>query len=394
MKPQLLTALRLRVKVSSPNSNLNLARESISINDVHSLSHGVHGTKQIESSKKEAGRIFDQFVETQEHNRKVLQDYVKGEEGVDYIFGNYDNDPNTLTENKLNKLAKKHYAPQLKQLKDKIKELSGTSKDPEHLRKLELLKLKDVKPSDIKEYPGGPNGPFPEDNKDHYLNWLDLHMPEPIKRATKEVLVPEELKKRKMGPKMKNIAVQEEYIHNSNEWYYFRHYDKEFRLDDQRQLPAWEILLGHEDEKAPHYTYYSWSSMTPAQETEPHPEQVYDYDEYDELVTGIDQRKYKTPHKSDNQKLMQFPSIPYNLPFEHNQLVMASSKWAALEAYPTMHYSYNQLQGIYVALLRSGELKKPKLPSLWAYYETLPSWCTDNPIVQSAVLALEVSISY
>lgn len=70
---------------------------------------------------------------------------------------------------------------------------------------------------------------------------------------------------------------------------------------------------------------------------------------------------------------------------------MASDKWGAVEAYPTMYYAYTQLQGVYSGLLRSGQLKKPKLPSLWAYFETLPSWCTESPTVRNAVLALEVS---
>lgn len=141
-----------------------------------------------------------------------------------------------------------------------------------------------------------------------------------MKRAIEEVLVPEELRSKRMGPRTKNVVEQEEYIHHSNDWYYFRNFDKEHRLADQRQMPTWEILLGDETRQAPRYTLYSWSTMSPAQETEPHPEQVYDYDEYDiNSPFGIDESKYKTPHISDNQKLMQFPQIPYNLPFEHNQ---------------------------------------------------------------------------
>lgn len=82
---------------------------------------------------------MEEFIEAQEHNKQMVKEYIEGQEGVDYVFGDYDSASKTLNNNDLDKLAKAVFKEELYELEKKKKELRGTSKDPEHLRKLEIL---------------------------------------------------------------------------------------------------------------------------------------------------------------------------------------------------------------------------------------------------------------
>lgn len=150
-------------------------------------------------------------------------------------------------------------------------------------------------------------------------------------------------------------------------------------------MPFWRII---EDKQ---YTEFTWSQMNPAQESDPHPEYKYHWDDTDRMIYPIDMSQYDISHPQDSVKLMRFPSKPYNLPWTERECIVASQKWSMLEAYPIAYYNFvHVFEDIKNRIRANPECLNVPLPTLWAYYETLPEWCRENQAVKSLMFAFEV----
>lgn len=184
-------------------------------------------------------------------------------------------------------------------------------------------------------------------------------------------------------PKERQLKGENEKVHHSTDWYYFTNFDKEFRLADQDEMPTWDII---ED---PNIVEYSWTSMTPAQELDPHEEQGYNYDDTDRLMDPIDLSKFGYKSKMDKAKLIDIPALPHDVDWEFTQNQMKTDRWATFRYTPELFYQMAHLRNETKILFRNS--KPILLPSLWAYYETLPTWCRDNPFIRAVLMGLEVS---
>ena len=182
-------------------------------------------------------------------------------------------------------------------------------------------------------------------------------------------------------PKERSNEVDNDKVHHSTEWYYFSNFDKEFRLCDQTEMPTWDIV---EDPKV---VEYSWSSMTIAQELDPQPGQAYVYDEMDKMMDPIDLSKIGYKSKMDTAKLIDIPTVPYDLDWEYTNNMLATQRWTAFRYTPQIFYEMAHLRN--EAKIKFRNWDPVQLPTLRAYFETLPSWCTNNPFIRDVMFGLE-----
>lgn len=161
-----------------------------------------------------------------------------------------------------------------------------------------------------------------------------------------------------------------------------RHFDKEFRLADQDNIAVWDIV-----EDKDHDTFY-WSSMHAVQENPP--QHKYQFDHWDAKMELVDSSQLGLKEPCDSAKLHDIPAFPYQMPLEYNEAAMHAQHWALFRLTPQVIYQLSQYRKALKEHVRS---QKPiETPSLWAYYETLPEWCRENPFVRSVMMALEVSL--
>jgi hypothetical protein len=170
-------------------------------------------------------------------------------------------------------------------------------------------------------------------------------------------------------------------ILNFSSWDYFKNYDKEFKLNDQEEMPTWEIV------KDPKILEANWSTMYPAQELDKDPGQYYQYDNYDRMIDPFDLSEIGFRSPQDKAKLVDMNPLPHWVPWEHYETIMSTSKWHAFKCLPETLYKIAHLRHEIKVALKNHVHQE--IPTLWAYYERLPSWATDNPIVRQAVVALE-----
>lgn len=125
------------------------------------------------------------------------------------------------------------------------------------------------------------------------------------------------MKRRRIAPKLRRDKTFVERTHNSTDWYYFRHFDKEFKLADQDNIPTWDIV---EDKK---FYDYTWTSMYPVRELDPHPEDRYEMNAVDKEMNYIDVSDLEFPDPLHDLKMPDI-TVPHELPLEHIQQYFAS----------------------------------------------------------------------
>jgi hypothetical protein len=183
------------------------------------------------------------------------------------------------------------------------------------------------------------------------------------------------------APRTRDKTSFDDMILNSSSWQYFKHYDKEFKLNDQEEMPTWEII------KDPNILEANWTTMYPAQELDKDKALHYKYDDIDRAMDPVDLSELGFRSPQDKAKLVDMSPLPHWVPWEHYETIMATSKWHAFKCLPETLFKIAHLREDIKIALRNHVHEE--VPSLWVYYERLPSWATDNPIVKQAVVALE-----
>lgn len=171
--------------------------------------------------------------------------------------------------------------------------------------------------------------------------------------------------------------------HHATDWFYFTNFDKDYRLADQDDMPSWDIV------ENPSMLEYSYSSNKIVQELDVDPELAYEYDDTDRLMDPIDLSKFgKYKSRGDKIKLMDINDIPTDFDWERTQNELKTEKWAAFRFTPQILYQMAHMRRENKILRRQNPMQP--LPSLWAYYQTLPTWATDHPLVRYVLMGLEV----
>lgn len=147
-------------------------------------------------------------------------------------------------------------------------------------------------------------------------------------------------------------------------------------------MPQWDIV---ED---PNIVEFSYSTMKPAQELDVDPELAYEYDETDKLLDPVDLSQFGHKSRADKMKLMDINDIPNDFDWEYTQNCLKTDKWATFRYSPEIYYKFAHFRR--EQKIRYRNEGEPQLPSLWAYFETMPSWATNNPFIRAILMGLEV----
>jgi len=325
---------------------------------------------------------IDRINSIQKDNNDLQNEFFKGEEGVDFSEINYEKNSNYITQKKLYKFYEK--------ITDANNLEDNPHLPPKHteaykklMSKLKMIQSMEIKPEEIKEYPGSEKGLTPEEDPEFYFQWMYKNMPKQIKEVYQKIIVPNQMELRRNIPREREDASEEEKIHHGTDWYYRTHYDKEYKTCDQTEMPTWEVA---ED---PNFDEYRYKTMSPGQELETNPELVYDWDIYDVKSLGFDPRDYNIASPIESKmKMVDISVIPYNMPLDQQSMRFACEKWTGFRAisealYDAAHF-YN------TARVNARTYKAKEFKSLWPFYNTLPQMCRDNVQVRTAVIVLEV----
>lgn len=109
-------------------------------------------------------------------------EYLRGEEGVDYTHIDYEKDPRFLTDRKLRKIAEKQATQAVEEMFggqnfSKSKQTKGNKtlkRLSENIKKIASMK---VDPDEIKFYPGSEHGIYPEEDPKSYIQWARRNLP-------------------------------------------------------------------------------------------------------------------------------------------------------------------------------------------------------------------------
>lgn len=223
-------------------------------------------------------------------------------------------------------------------------------------KQIEFSKTIDWK-KHTKYYPGSKKGPDPEDDPDHYLEWF-------INNYPKDVLHPDgsEPDWRAMGIKIRST------------WQRQAEEKAEMRVEEQNSAKRY----AEDDEAFPMANYKGIPEFD-----------IADIDQYEEPVDG------KYPHmrfysnKPDDEPL----PLPPEHTLRYHDFMYELERWDVFNALPKMiSYdknlleTYNQIQS---GLVKVPSLENHVVPSLFAYYETLPSWVRNDPYIRNVVMAFE-----
>ena len=95
-----------------------------------------------------------------------------------------------------------------------------------------------------------------------------------------------------------------------------------------------------------------------------------------------------------NLEVGELPPLPSEFTFNYQEFHPELEKWTVFRAMP-MLMKYDRSVLNFGKGIRLGTIKGPvfvnnfRHPTLWAYFETLPRWARDHPIIRNVMMAFE-----
>ena len=118
--------------------------------------------------------------EIQKHNVDLVNEYEAGELGIDMQLFDHRLDDRIANPNKM-KRDLRAYVNSLKvEDPQKYRDLKKKYFDENYFADLHQMKVPGGIENIVKLYPGGPNGPKPEDNVEHYSDWFMRNHPDEL----------------------------------------------------------------------------------------------------------------------------------------------------------------------------------------------------------------------
>lgn len=210
----------------------------------------------------------------------------------------------------------------------------------------------------IKFYPGSSEGPLPEDNPKHYSEWFIRNQPV------------EALYGKDAQPDFSDIGAKWKFITN-----------KRVEQDADR------MTLEYKDEVE---EYLNADEAHAMQHYEGVPEfAVADSSLYDEGKGKLPYLRFHTTIRED-----ELLPLPENYTLDYSEVQWELERWTLFQALPNL-MSIDRTARLLLQQMSTGVVKVPDYvnevnpPTLWTYYETLPSWARENPIVRNVMMAME-----
>lgn len=135
---------------------------------------------------KDISRKMEEIKEVATHNQMMVDEYKKGQEGVDYAYTNPENDYRYLTERKLRKIFKK----QIDQVNKENECKDPNSEKAKFERNKNRLNSINIRKDEVKYYPGSAKGKLPQEDPQFYAQWFMANRPESLKAIEQEVVFP------------------------------------------------------------------------------------------------------------------------------------------------------------------------------------------------------------
>lgn len=154
---------------------------------MYSVQRGKDHAKTATFFRKELDGKLDKIKEVAIHNEAMVEEYKKGQEGVEYVHANPEADPRYITERKLKRMFKSQL-DSMKYDEKKFKDPNSRAAEFERNRN-RILNIK-INKDEVKNYPGSEKGRKPEDDKDFYATWFMSNRPESLKAVEEEVIIP------------------------------------------------------------------------------------------------------------------------------------------------------------------------------------------------------------
>lgn len=207
--------------------------------------------------------------------------------------------------------------------------------------------------SEVKIYPGSDKGPNPEDDIENYSRWF-------IENQPKSIYDGSQADYSDLGVKKKYVEVvrdQSDNIEHKNMINWFQNDEELYPLQNYHGIPEFAIFDREQ---------YN----------------VEDDDQLPELAL------------TSNMGVNELHPLPTKYTNNYQELHPELERWTIFRGLPMM-MKYDQALSQFFKGIQQGTLRIPDFvntinpPSLWAYYETLPRWARDHPVVRNAVIAFE-----
>lgn len=310
-------------------------------------------------SQSDQKKQVDKFMEASEHNKKMDDEYFKGEEGIDYIYKrNPKMDPRLVDVAKFKADARAH----LNEMKVTDPDLAAYYEE----RLFKRSEVDDILEEDwshidmdkiIKFYPGSKKGPLPEDDPEHYSEWF-------IRNQPNKLLYGEE------HPDYHDIGAR------------FKWQTAEKYLDEgamQVERKEYSASFVEEEELFPGQAYEGVAEFD-----------IAERGLYTETIPG------KLPYLRFHSNMMgdDLLPIPETYDQDYSKVHWELERWTLFSSLPDLvKHSRNVSQALdniqSGAVIIPDYVKDHNPPSLWTYYSTLPSWAQNDPHIKRVMMGLE-----
>jgi hypothetical protein len=261
----------------------------------------------------------------------------------------------------------------------------------------DLTKLKVNIPS-LKNYPGSEKGVTPDEDKEFARHWFNENLPQNMKSFQEKYFGQNQGK----TPRAAETSAKDSYVQDVDMFHYIHNYDNEFPLDKCDDMPLWSML--RDENIGTHYL--SPNVVNHTYGNQPHNvDDFYDANESDEEISRHFNTEYTCeleevlyPREDKKQVAMaNIPVFPPNPDFRYEYMIRVVNDYASFRQFIMIHNYMRTKQlpsfgkGTFSAQKWYAHEEPVPLPSLFAYYETLPEKVREHPSVKQLVLALEVS---
>ena len=207
--------------------------------------------------------------------------------------------------------------------------------------------------NEIKVYPGSDKGPLPEDDIDHYSKWFVENQPKSLTGGK--------------PTDFSDIGVKKKFITVTRD-----------DTDTNEHLQIVDYWL-ESDELYPLQKFKGQPEFAMMQRSN------YNVKDDKDMPSIV---------MTTNMGVHELPPLPSEHTYNYQEVMFELERWTIFRALPPM-LKYDKLMVNALDGMANGTLKVPDYmntinpPSLWAYYETLPKWCRDHPLIRNVLMAFE-----
>lgn len=258
----------------------------------------------------------------------------------------------------------------------------------------------------FKEYPGSKKGLTAEEDKEEFANYMNKIKTESFKEFENKYIKIDD--KESKTPKSEENNKEKKIHVEGTDIHYMQNYDQEYRLKDCDDMPTWAFLK--DDSYSTLGVPSNYTNLPHTGGTAYDADDYYDANESDEEIYKHFNTKPKTRLEelinaidpNEKQRTMT-PISPFPLDpsFRFEDFTKNAFIYACFRQFVTVfNFFRSKHRNIFAPIYYSADRfyedmnnKKKPLPSLFAYYETLPAFVRNQHCIKEMVINLEVILT-